>query len=78
MRKFLHQLLSPPQQGTATVSLRHYNNGNAEFILEPVNEWVVKVTHRNQVGWIGVSVDWDPQEPYTLYHLLQPTEGPRH
>ena len=65
MRKILHRLLSPPQQGTATVSLRHYNNGDAEFILEPVNEWVVKVTHRNQVGWIGVSVDWDPQEPYT-------------
>ena len=65
MRKILHRLLSPPQQGTAQMGLRHYNNGDAEFILEPVNEWVVKVTHRNQVGWIGVSVDWDPQEPYT-------------
>ena len=47
------------------MSLRHYNNGDAEFILEPVNDFVVKVTHRNQVGWVGISVDWDPQEPYT-------------
>ena len=44
---------------------RHYNNGDAEFILEPINEWVVRVTHRNQVGWIGISMDWDPQGPYT-------------
>ena len=65
MRKILHRLLSPPQHGTAKMSPRHYNNGDAEFILEPVNDWVVKVTHRNQVGWIGISVDWDPQEPYT-------------
>ena len=26
------------------MSLRHYNNGEAEFILEPVNDSVVKVT----------------------------------
>ena len=44
---------------------RHYNNGNAEFILEPVNEAVVKVTHRDQVGWIGISLDWDAERPYT-------------
>ena len=25
----------------------------------------MKVIHRNQVGWIGISVDWNPQEPYT-------------
>ena len=47
------------------MSLRHYNNGEAEFILEPVNDSVVKVTHRDQVGWIGISLDWDPQRPYT-------------
>ena len=44
---------------------RHYNNGEAEFILEPVNDAVVKVTHRDQVGWIGISRDWDAQRPYT-------------
>ena len=47
------------------MTLRHYNNGEAEFILEPVNDSVVKVTHRGQVGWIGISLDWDPQRPYT-------------
>ncbi len=44
---------------------RHHNNGEAEFILEPVNDAVVKVTHQNQVGWIGISLDWDAQRPYT-------------
>ena len=45
---------------------RHYNNGEAEFMLDPVNDAVVKVTHRNQVGWIGISLDWDVQRPYTF------------
>ena len=45
---------------------RHYNNGEAEFMLDPVNDTVVKVTHRNQVGWIGISLDWDVQRPYTF------------
>ena len=60
------------------MTLRHYNNGEAEFILEPVNESVVKVTHpqpggmdRHQPG-LG--------SPTTLhdYHLLTSTEGRRH
>ena len=45
---------------------RHYNNGEAEFMLDPVNDAVVKVTHRNQVGWIGISLDWEVQRPYTF------------
>ena len=45
---------------------RHYNNGEAEFMLDPVNDAVVRVTHRNQVGWIGISLDWDVQRPYTF------------
>ena len=36
--------------------------------MDPVNDAVVKVTHRNQVGWIGISLDWDVQRPYTVYH----------
>ncbi len=44
---------------------RHYNNGEAEFILEPVNDAVVKVAHKDQVGWVGISLDWDVQRPYT-------------
>ena len=45
---------------------RHYNNGEAEFMLDPVNDAVVKVTHRNQVGWIGISLGWEVQRPYTF------------
>lgn len=65
LRKILHWLLSPPKSGTAKMSPKRYNNGDAEFILELVNNFVVRVSHRNQVGWIGISVDWDPREPYT-------------
>ena len=54
---------------------RHYNNGEAEFMLDPVNDTVVKVTHRNQVGWIGISLDWDVQRPYTF--TTSPTENKR-
>lgn len=48
---------------------RHYNNGEAEFILEPVSDAVVKVTHRDQAGWFGISLDWDAQQPYSYTTL---------
>ena len=44
---------------------RHYNNGETEFIPEPVNDAVVKVIHRDRAGWFGISRDWDPERPYT-------------
>ena len=44
---------------------RHYHYGEAEFMQEPVNDAVVKVTHQNQVGWTGISLDWDGKRPYT-------------
>ena len=34
---------------------RQYNNGDAEFILEPLSDSVVKVTHRDQTAYFGVS-----------------------
>ena len=34
-------------------------------MLESVNDAVVKVTHQNQAGWTGISLDWDGQRPYT-------------
>ena len=43
---------------------RHYNNGEAEFILEPVSTCLVKVTHRDQTGWFGINADWDVHRPY--------------
>lgn len=47
---------------------RHYNNGHAEFILEPVSPSVVRVEHRDQVGWIGINKNWDVLQPFTWAH----------
>ena len=33
---------------------RHYNNGDGEFILEPLSDSLVKVTHRDQTGYFGI------------------------
>ena len=44
---------------------RHYNNGDGEFILEPLSDSLVKVTHRNQTGYIGINKQWDVARPYT-------------
>lgn len=44
---------------------RHYNNGNGEFILEPLSGSLVKVTHRDQTGYFGINRNWDVAEPYT-------------
>ena len=43
---------------------RHYNNGDAEFILETVSDAVVRVTHGEQTGYFGLRIDWDPARPY--------------
>ena len=43
---------------------RHCNNGEAEFILEPLSPSLVQVTHRGQVGWFGINLDWDADFPY--------------
>ena len=48
---------------------RHYNNGEAEFILEPVSPSVVRVEHRDQVGWIGINKNWDVLQPFAETHL---------
>ena len=47
-----------------TTQRRTYRLDGADFTLEPVNDSVTKVTHRDQVGWIGISTDWDDQRPY--------------
>ena len=43
---------------------RRYNIGDAEFILEPLSDSVVKVTHRDQTGYFGINKDWDARNPY--------------
>ena len=44
---------------------RHYNNGDGEFILEPLSDSLVKVTHRDQMGYFGINKNWDVARPYT-------------
>ena len=43
---------------------RHYNNGDGEFILEPLSDALVKVTHRDQTGYFGINKEWDVNRPY--------------
>ena len=43
---------------------RYYHEG-AEFILEPLSDSVVRVTHREQTGYFGFNRKWDPSRPYT-------------
>ena len=53
---------------------RHYNNGEAEFILEPLSPSVVQVTHREQVAYFGTNLNWDVLRPYawtTLEYQVQ-------
>lgn len=44
----------------------HYNYRDAVFILNPLSESVVRVTHRDQTGYFGFNRKWDPTSPYTL------------
>ena len=44
---------------------RHYNNGDGEFILEPLSDSLVKITHRDQTGYFGINRNWDVGRPYT-------------
>ena len=47
------------------------------FILESVSDSVVRVTHREQTGFFGISRDWDPSRPYrsTTAERLVHTDG---
>ena len=42
-----------------------YNYQGAVFILEALSESVVRVNHRDQVGYFGFNKNWDPSRPYT-------------
>ena len=58
-------LSASPVPIAMTTPKRTYHLDGADFTLEPVNDSVTKVTHRDQVGWIGISADWEAQQPYT-------------
>ncbi len=44
---------------------RRYNFKDTEFTLEPLNPNVVRVRHRNQVGYFGVNQEWSLVSPYS-------------
>ena len=43
---------------------RHYNYQDREFILEPLSDSLVKVTHRDQTGYLGMNTEWDARNPF--------------
>ena len=43
---------------------RHYNYQDREFILEPLSDSLVKVTHRDQTGYLGMNTEWDARKPF--------------
>ena len=52
-----------------------HNNGQAEFILRSMSDSLVQVTHRDQVGYIGINQNWDVGRPYTWTYMDR-TSGP--
>ena len=36
------------------------------FFLEPLSPSVVRVEHRDQVGWFGISRNWDVDNPFAF------------
>ena len=56
-----------------TQARRHHNHEGTEFILEPLSDSVVRVTHREQTGYFGVAKDWEAARPYTWTTL--PTDA---
>ena len=43
---------------------RRYAFRNAEFLLEPVSDSVIRVVYGDDVAYVGMNVDWNPYEPY--------------
>jgi len=70
-RRMLHSLWIPAANCTKDITWslkmkkRHYNNGDGEFILEPISDSLVMVTHRDQTGYFGINKEWDVARAYT-------------
>ena len=56
---------------------QHVNEDGEIFILESISDSVVRVTHREQTGYIGISQDRDSFRPYrnTMAESLVHTDG---
>ena len=44
---------------------RIYSYEDEEFILDPISDSVVRVTHGEQTGYFGLKKDWEAARPYT-------------
>ena len=44
---------------------RVYSYQDEEFILDPISDSVVRVTHGEQTGFFGLKKDWEAARPYT-------------
>lgn len=60
-----------------TEKRQHVHEDGEVFILESISDSVVRVTHREQTGFFGISRDWDPSRPYrsTTAESLVHTDG---
>ena len=74
-----HGSLAPEQRDSPAAARRlekrHYNNREAEFILEPLSPSVVQVTHREQVAYFGTNLNWDTLHPLCLDDLDRAAQG---
>ena len=49
---------------------RHYNHGDYGFVLESLSDSLVRVTHRDQTGYLGIIMNWDAGKPYAALTAL--------
>ena len=55
-----HRALSAPD----STEKRLYSFRDAEFLLEPISENVIRVVYGDDVAYVGMNVDWNPHRPY--------------
>ena len=58
-----------------TPKVWRHSVGQAEFILQHMSDSLVRVTHRDQVGYIGINQNWDVGEPYS-WTFMEGGTGP--
>ena len=48
---------------------RIYSFRDAEFLLEPVSDSVIRIAYGDDVAYVGMNVDWNPNRPYCWTEL---------
>ena len=54
-----------PDEATVSQPPKSYSLRTREFILEPISDALVRVTFRQQQGYFGIGLKWNPHKPYT-------------